>query len=201
MRFRPFPGQDFLFMVLILLFSGIPFLWADSNREVETDSEAVLQGSTRAEVMLSYTHGWTFPLFQGEGPLTSGNNLRNLLTVSVTPVSFSGKIEGIFTPIAFFQLSAGFFAGTGWNINFGNKVKYGLGLNIPEESRDQALDGGSKTSVVYRAPFDGLVWDLHGGTTLQFDTAAIWPGDWRHIVFRAYNEINYWAFTGAADGE
>ncbi|MDR0623834.1 MAG: hypothetical protein LBG10_05325, partial [Treponema sp.] len=45
-----------------------------------------------------------------------------------------------------------------------------------------------------------LYWKVHGGGTLQFDLAALFPGDWNHVVFQSYHEINYRGYTGAAPG-
>jgi hypothetical protein len=45
------------------------------------------------------------------------------------------------------------------------------------------------------------VWGPHFGGVFQFDLAAIFPGDWHHIVFRTYHEWNYRAYTRADNGE
>jgi hypothetical protein len=42
---------------------------------------------------------------------------------------------------------------------------------------------------------------MYGGGNLQFDTAEVWPGKWHHILFRAYNEMNYRAYTKATGGQ
>jgi hypothetical protein len=42
---------------------------------------------------------------------------------------------------------------------------------------------------------DGAVWNVHLGNTFQFDFAAIFPGDWNHVVVQIYNEIQYYAYN------
>jgi hypothetical protein len=42
-----------------------------------------------------------------------------------------------------------------------------------------------------------LVWKVYGGGVLQFDLAAVLPGDWNHLLFQTYHEVNYRANTRA----
>jgi hypothetical protein len=170
-------------------------------KEVESSSELTLQGSTRPEAMISFTQAFTFPFLQGDDFLTKGNNIKTVFSVNVTPVSLSGEAAGVLTPAAFLELTAGGFLGTGWNITMGRKPVCGLGLNLPNTGRENAFYGGNKLSAIKGTPLDGLVWKMYGGATLQFDTEAVWPGEWRHILFRAYTEMNYRAYTRATGGQ
>ena len=56
------------------------------------------------------------------------------------------------------------------------------------------------TSVVGSA-FDGLLWNVKTGASLQFDLAAIYPGDWNHIIFRTYHEALYAGYSAASKGD
>jgi hypothetical protein len=104
----------------------------------------------------------------------------------------AGIANVIFTPIAFLEINVGGKLGSGWNMALGN----GIGLNMPigpeplpnEEPRQFKIDG---------SPFDGLQWRAWAGAALQFDLAAVVPGDWSHVIARAYNEFRYSAYTRA----
>ncbi|MDR1419975.1 MAG: hypothetical protein LBI86_06345 [Treponema sp.] len=187
--------------VLVFVFlSGAFFpLWAVPKPAASSD--LVFRSSTRPEAELTFNQRFIFPVLQGTGPLTLDNNVETIFSATITPISLKGGFEAVFTPAAFFTLSAGTTLGSGWNITISGRRLYGLAFNIPEDSREAAFSGGSRKSVIRGSPFDGLVWKVHGGSSLQFDTAALWPGAWRHIVFRAYNEVNYKAYTRAGSGE
>jgi hypothetical protein len=176
-------------VVLFLLALGNLF----AEIGVETSSDQTLTASSLPEAKLSFNRRFTFPVLAGTGPLTEGNNLATAFTAEISPVSLNGAAEAVFTPIAFFQVVGGFKLGTGWNMElFGSQV-YGMGINQPKE------DG--RTSEIKGAPVDGLVWGPHLGGVFQFDLAALFPGDWHHIVFRTYHEWNYRAYTQANGGE
>jgi hypothetical protein len=78
-----------------------------------------------------------------------------------------------------------------------------MGINRPKQDNRvlALLPGGDRTSEIKGDPFDGMVWGPHFGGVLQFDFAAISPGDWHHIVFRTYHEWNYRGYTRADEGE
>ncbi|GHV70954.1 hypothetical protein AGMMS49928_20750 [Spirochaetia bacterium] len=172
-----------LFALVFLFFSSALF----------AETEIALQISSLPEAKLSFTQSFVFPFLRGEGPLTAENNLKAAFSAEVSPVSVNGKAEFTLTPIAFFQLVAGGFIGSGWNMVLGN----GIGFNEPV-----GTPGGlPRESEISGTPFEGLFWDLHTGAALQFDLAAIFPGDWNHLVFRTYHEGRYRAFTNADSGD
>jgi hypothetical protein len=77
--------------------------------------------------------------------------------------------------------------GTGWNISlFGSDI-IGIGINKRKPEGSVEVDA---------AP--GLLWSAKAGGVLQFDLAAIVPGDWNHVVFRTYHEINYAGYSAAS---
>jgi hypothetical protein len=170
--------------------------------EMEKSSDLNLTASSLPEVKLSYNRHVTFPILQGEGPLTEGNNLTTTLTSEISPVSLNQAGEAVFTPIAFFQIVGGLKLGTGWNIDLTGDPVYGMGINRPKKNRADAFQsGGDRTSEIKGDPLNGLVWGTHFGGVFQFDLAAVYPGDWHHIVFRTYHEWNYRGYTRAGGGE
>jgi hypothetical protein len=170
--------------------------------EAEGSSDLTLTASSLPEAKLGFNRHVTFPVLRGEGPLMEGNNLTTTLTAEISPVSLNGAAEAVITPIAFFQVVGGIKLGTGWNIELAGNPAYGLGINRPKQgNRALALNGGDRTSEIKGDPFDGLVWGLRFGGVFQFDLAAIFPGDWHHIVFRTYHEWNYRGYTRANGGE
>jgi hypothetical protein len=171
---------------LLLSFLFIIPLWADP--EISASTDLSLQVSTRPEVKLRLIQNFTFPFLRGSGPLTADNNIKTTLIVEVSPISVNGIAELTWTPIAFFQLIAGGKAGSGWNIPAGN----GIGINECQP------DG---TGEIKGEPFEGLLWNAYGGAALQFDLAALLPGDWNHVVFRTYHEGRYKGYTGASGEE
>jgi hypothetical protein len=74
----------------------------------------------------------------------------------------------------------------------GEKEATGYGINRPRADSSEERIG---------SPFVGLLWSAWGGAALQFDLAALVPGEWNHLVFRAYQELRYKGNTAAADGD
>jgi len=164
---------------------------AQGNEEggIKTSSNLELQISSLPEAKLKFTQGFIFPFLRGASALTSGNNIRADIGAEATPVSVGGMGKITWTPIAFLELSGGGRLGSGWNMALGN----GIGLNVPIEG-----SGTPRKAEVDGSAFDGIQWKTWGGGAFQFDLAAIFPGDWNHVVLRVYNELNYAAYTRAA---
>ena len=158
------------------------------SAQSESSNEMLLQISSIPEAKLDYTHTIKYPFLQGDSPLTEGNNIRISLTAEISPVMLNGLIKTVWTPVAFIELSAGVRLGTGWPINILGEDIYGTGLNF------SGIDGKSEYKG---STFDALLWKGFAGGTFQFDLAAIFPGDWNHVVFLTYHEINYQANTNA----
>jgi hypothetical protein len=158
----------------------------------EGTREMFLLTSSLPEIKLGFTERLKFPFLQGESPLTEDSNIGLALTAEISPISLNGLAEAVWTPIAFFQLAAGGRIGTGWNLELFDSVIYGIGLNRPN-AEGKAENSGSA--------FDGLLWKVQTGAALQADLAAVFPGDWNHVVARSYHEINYKGYTRAGIGE
>jgi len=161
-------------------------------QEITSSSEFLLRAAFPPGVKLSFIQRYKIPFLQGEGLLTKDNNICFVLTAEISPISVDAVTEAIWTPAAFFQFITGGTIGSGWNIKlFGNDM-YGIGLNRQNAEGKHEHSGNS---------FDGLLWKAQAGTVLQADLAAVFPGDWNHVVIRNYHEINYRGYTRAAKGE
>jgi len=141
---------------------------------------------------LGFTQYFTFPFLQGESPLTEDNNIRLALTATATPVSLGALVGAVWTPVAFFQINAGGLIGSGWNVTALGATAYGIGLNKPD-SKGRSQNVGNA--------FDGMHWNLHTGGTIQFDLAALIPGDWNHVVVKIDQSIIHKGNTHAKKHE
>jgi hypothetical protein len=176
----------FLLLLTAFIAGMSPPVFADAG--YQNAANLSFTGSSLPEAKLDFAESVTFPFLRGQGPLTAGNTIKTTLTASLTPISLDGIVTTVVTPIAFFQLLGGFQAGSGWNISlFGSDV-YGIGINRPQNGKALAIDG---------APFDGVIWKAWMGATVQFDLAAVIPGDWNHVVFQSTHQINYGEYSRA----
>ena len=179
----------FLKKIFFILFVPLT-LWAES--EIKSFTEASLVISTMPEAKVSLKQTFVFPFLQGESFLTENNNVKTDFILELSPISLNVLTNAIWTPIAFFELSAGSLLGSGWNVNlFGTDI-YGIGIHKRGTDGKGEIEG--KT-------FEGAFAKVNGGAALQFDLFAIFPGDWNHILFRTYHEINYKAFSNAKNEE
>jgi len=167
---------------------------AGEENGIKASTDLELQISSLPEVKLQFNQSFVFPFLQGQNPLVAENNLKLVLSAYVTPVSVAGIGEIFWTPVAFFLLSGGAQASSGWNMPLGD----GLGINTPI---GLAMKGVERTAEIKGNAFDGLVWSLFGAGTFQFDLGAIIPGDWTHVVFQTRQEFRYSAYTKAGPNE
>ena len=176
------------------MFLIVQWLGAESETDgqVSFSQDIVLQISTLPEAKLGYNAHFRFPFLQGKSPLTADNNIGLDLGAEVSPVSLNTKAEAVWTPIAFFQLAAGGRMGSGWKITLFGADAFGIGINRPDAEGNAEHSGSG---------FDGLLWKAYAGGAVQFDMAALYPGDWHHLVARSWHEINYRGYTGARAGE
>lgn len=165
---------------------------AEGMSGITASSELILQTSTLPELQLQFVHRLSIPFLQGNTPFTEGNNIELDFGAEIAPVKLNVFTEVVWTPITFFQLDAGGSIGSGWNIEiFGEEVR-GIGLNRANADGESEYSGSA---------FDGLLWQTHIGVALQGDLAAVFPGDWNHLVVRSYHQIKYKGYTRAAAGE
>jgi hypothetical protein len=182
------PGKPFLAVFTFIVSVAVFPLWA----EVEDSTNLSFTASSLPEAQLGLTQAWTFPLLQGDSFLTEGNNLKTALFCAVTPVSINAGLDLTLTPIAFAQIKTGASIGTGWNCTFLDIAPNAWGLNEP-------IDGGG--GLIDGEPFEAAIWGAHGGVVLQFDIGAVIPGDWTHVLFQTYHQINYRANTLAGSDD
>ena len=197
MRGEELIGKVILIPLSLIFIIFIP-VWAlaDEVEGIKSSTELELQVSTMPEAKLRLIQSFTFPFLQGSGPLTKDNNVATVFSVDITPVSLFGVGEITWTPVAFFLLSGGGKAGSGWDIPLGR----GVGITAPKD--ENAPDPGDppRQSKFFGHAFDGLVWSTWGAGTFQFDLGAIIPGDWTHVVFQTRQEFRYMAYSKAGSG-
>ncbi len=179
------------FLLVVLITTGLA---VSAEEGVDSSRLITINATTRMELQFKFTQRFQFPVLAGESPLTAENNFRMDLSADITPVSMNGTVECVFTPIAFLQLVAGGAIGSGWNIPMAD----GLRMNEPGRNPDGTLDGSNELTG---GPFDGFVWSVKGGGVLQFDFAAIKPGQWNHVVFRTYHGLRYRALSTAGEDD
>jgi hypothetical protein len=135
-----------------------------------------------------------FPFLRGAGPLTGENNITLKLGAQLDPVSFNFSADTVWTPFALLNLSLGARAATGWNYDLAGTFVNGMGLY-------QRVDDEEPSERARGSGLDGAVWNLHGGAALLFDFAAVFPGDWNHVVVSSNNVLNYHNYTRARGSE
>ena len=181
-------------IVILVCIIGINTAWAETNKGFQTQTDLSLIVSTAVEMQVGLEKRLIFPFLQGANPLTAGNNMTLRFGAEATPITINILADTIWTPVAFLNFSLGSQLGSGWNYDlFGTRMN-GMGLYRRVEQGDprEFADGPG---------FDGAVWDVHLGSTLQFDLAAIFPGDWNHIVMKFENVVNYQNYTNAGGAE
>ncbi len=148
---------------------------ADDQRELGTTWGGV-------ELKGYYQHSWIVPTLRwSDGPVAAGNNVTVRATTGVSPVSVTQEVQAILTPIAFLQFTAGGSIGTGWSL----QTFDGLGeVNMTDGSVDSSS-------------FEGAVVRGFAGGTFQFDLAAIFPGEWNHVITAFSPLWTYSTLTGA----
>ena len=116
----------------------------------------------------------------GSSWLVKNANIVLGSALEISPVSVKPQVSVSFTPLPFLVFSAGAQAGTGWNL---------LGLQGMA-----AYNGGEGYEDL--TPFKNyfLKWWAQG--TFQFDTGAIFAGDWTHVVLQYSYQVYYEGISG-----
>jgi hypothetical protein len=180
-------------ILLIFTVSSFGSIFSETQRGITTGTELSAVFATTLETKAVLTGTLTVPFLAGSGPLVAGNNVQARFGAEVSPVSVNGTCEILLTPIAFFQLIAGTSVGSAWNL----PIADGLRMN----RRTSNVPGDFDNAELTGSAFDGLVWSASIGGALQFDYAAVRPGEWNHIVLRTYHAARYRALTSAGDGD
>ena len=175
-----------LFLLVVLVFAVQPLAAQDEAGDASSSTEIVLQLSSLPEAKVQFNYKYKLPFLQGSGPLTEGNNITFKAGAELTPISLGGNAEAVLTPIAFLQFYAGGRLGSGWKAKLGGDL-YGIGKNT-DVAGISTWEGSA---------FDGLLWGVHIGGTFQFDFAALFPGEWNHVVLQSSHEFEYSGYTNA----
>jgi len=130
-------------------------------------------------------YNYTIPL-PGSNPLTKDNCLKLGGEFQISPATLMPSITASYSPIAFLVFNTRFTTGTGWEV---------LG------SQGLASYNAANGKYENLTPFKHWFYEFSLGGTFQFDAAAVWPGDWHHIVFMASYEFRYNGLSGMANGD
>lgn len=181
-------------VILCLGFSLYPLLAQDKSNG-ENRMDVSFYASTRGEMQIDFIPQWKFPAFQGEHPLFAENNVNLKLDFALSPIWLGFTTDVEFTVSPFLSFKTGGSIGTGWNYDLGGEFPL-IGLGMNKRTNANETENG-----VIGNGFDGIVWDIHIGSMLQFDLAVLVPGDWNHVIAQIYNEMQYFAYTMADDDE
>lgn len=118
--------------------------------------------------------------------LVSSANLALTGSFELSPVSVKPGFDISFTPLPFLVFSAGAEAGTGWNL---------IGLQGMA-----AFDGVTEKYYTDYTPFATWYLKWYAQGTFQFDTGAIWAGDWTHVQI-LYNYQFYYEGLSSAKAQ
>ncbi len=169
-------------MVLVLL--AIPVFAQNTS-----SANIKLIGAWPLEAKMEAGYTLKIPMLQGEGPLFSGNNLKVKGLLGLSPVAATLGVDAVLTPIAVMELTLGGALGTGWDFD-AMEISGLLMSTDPIGVSDLTAD-----------PLGGVYYKGRAGAALQFDTGAIFPGDWTSILLRTYHEIMYQRYSGAKSGQ
>lgn len=138
---------------------------------------------TGIEAKLDTAYQLKIPMLVQDGPLFSGNNLKVKANLGISPIAGTVSLDAVLTPIAVAEISLGGGVGTGWDFDLMSLEGLKLGTSIGAPLTSNSLEG-----FYYMGRL---------GAAFQFDTGAIFSGDWMSVVIRTYHEVNYKAYSEA----
>lgn len=122
----------------------------------------------------------------GENWLLSDSYMLLSGAMELTPVSVRPKISLGFQPLPFFVIKGGTSIGFAWNyLNLGGIRNFNR-----EKKEYESISG-------FAHPY----YDFWGQTILMFDTGAVIPGDWTHVVMLASFTASYSGIGGIEKGQ
>lgn len=137
-----------------------------------------------AAIRITGQANYVIPTPLGNHWLLSDAHVTIQPSLQIVPVTMRSINKIIFTPFPFLEFEAGTSLGIGWNI--GN-IK---GLTSLNEETKQYENLNTFSHYYYDFWFMG---------TFQFDTGAVIPGDWTHVVMLAQYQVIYKGITGLKD--
>ena len=132
---------------------------------------------------------YTIPTPLGSHFLVKDASVELTEKIEITPVSIMPTTSLSFTPVPFLVFSGGFQLGTGWDL--GNLLKGGMSVYSP------TLENTNNYEAL--SPFEHLFTRFWFQGTFQFDTGAIFQGDWTHVQMMYSYQVYYEGLTGVAD--
>ena len=139
-----------------------------------------------AEGRVTGAANYTIPTPLGENWLVSSANVNLKGSFELTPVSIKPGFEVSFTPLPFLVFATGVETGTGWSM---------LGF------KGMGSYNASTGSYDNFTPFTHWYYNFYAQGTFQFDTGALIPGDWTHVVMMATYQLNYKGMSGMDAGQ
>lgn len=135
-----------------------------------------------ADLAFELNAAYTLAFLKGSDELTEDNHLTFNAGVEITPVSLAPTVSIVLSPVAFLEFAVGGKVGSGWNVG---DAFYGI-----------AEYNASKMEYEKRDAFSS--WYLNGwfSGTFQFDLAAIWEGEFHHVIASATYKAGYQTLTG-----
>ncbi len=138
-----------------------------------------------AEFKAMYDHQWIVPALRWTPHrLFADNNITIMSRTGISPISATQALRVTATPVALLKVYAEASIGTGWNL----QVIDGLGEVDPDTGE---IDDRSFPGVVTRGALGG---------TFQFDLAAVFPGEWNHVVIALTPQFTYSALSSVDGG-
>ena len=134
------------------------------------------------EAVTEFDAIYTLPFLKGDDELTADNHLAFKLGLELSPITVAPVASVTFSPIAFLEFAVGGTAGSGWNA-------FDL---------FQGMAAYNATEPEYKDMTPFAHWYLYGwgSACLMFDLAALWEGDWHHVVATATYKAGYQKLTG-----
>lgn len=134
------------------------------------------------EFVTEFDASYTMPFLNGSDELTADNHLAFKLGLELSPVTVAPLASVTFSPIAFLEFSIGGTIGTGWGLT--------------DDIQGLAKLDESKTKYKDLTPFAHWYLYTWASAYFMFDLAAIWEGEWHHIVTTATYKAGYQKMTG-----
>lgn len=166
-------------LVLLLLLEAPVTIQAQDTQNLQQRVDARLVVATNGTINTRVNYTVEIPALRADNILMRGNTLQIKGAAVLSPVSCTGIAELNITPLAILKLLVSASLGSGWDI----PIAYGLKLN-------QRIEG-THENVFSGAPLSACVWGIKFGGILQFDTGAVFPGQWNHIVMQTYHSLQY----------
>ena len=134
------------------------------------------------EAVAEFDAAYTLPFLRGDDEFTADNHVTFSAGLEVSPITLAPVASITVSPIAFLELAVGGTAGTGWNAF--------------DLFQGMAAYNAAEPEYKDMTPF--AHWYLYGwgSACFMFDLAALWEGDWHHVVATATYKAGYQKLTG-----